>query len=125
MIFSAIVFCAAIAFVILFQFALAIGKPWGQYAMGGKYPGKLPAAIRMVCLFQIIVLLLIAVIVLTRASLIFGDWFSFSKTAIWFVVVFSFVSAVLNSITPSKKERNIWAPVSFLLLITSVVVAVQ
>lgn len=46
----------------------------------------------------------------------------FSKYAIWFVVVFSGMGTVLNTITRSKIER-IWAPVSAIQLITSTVVA--
>ncbi|MEK4110124.1 hypothetical protein ABIC86_002354 [Paenibacillus sp. DS2363] len=39
---SAIAFTFLILIVILFQVALAVGVPWGEYAMGGKFPGKYP-----------------------------------------------------------------------------------
>jgi hypothetical protein len=36
---AAIVFSLFTAGVIAFQLALAAGAPWGEYAMGGAYPG--------------------------------------------------------------------------------------
>ncbi|WP_410511517.1 hypothetical protein PaeBR_15720 [Paenibacillus sp. BR2-3] len=121
---SAIIFSTLIGIVILFQLALAAGMPWGSYAMGGKFPGKYPPAMRMACLFQVIILTLLASIVLSKSGLIFPGWYSFTKSAIWFVVIFSVTATILNFITRSVWERRIWAPVSLLLLITSITVAI-
>lgn len=120
---SAIIFACLIGVVILFQLALAAGMPWGSIAMGGKYPGKYPPALRIATLFQIIILALLGSIVLSKAGFVFLDWDSFANSAIWFVVFFSVVATILNLITKSKWERRIWAPVSLLLLITSITVA--
>ncbi|MFC3344728.1 hypothetical protein [Paenibacillus abyssi] len=121
---SAIIFVALIGVVILFQFALAAGVPWGSYAMGGKFPGKFPPAMRVAALFQVLILTLLAAIVLIKAGFIFPNWYSFAKLAIWFVVLFSGISTVLNLITRSKWERRIWAPVCLLMLISSITVAI-
>jgi hypothetical protein len=121
---SAMVFTILIFIVVLFQLALALGMPWGSYAMGGKFPGKYPPGMRMGAIVQAIVLLAIASIVLSRSGFIFTAWDSFANKAIWFVIAFSTISTVLNLITRSKWERRIWAPVSVLLLVTSVIVAV-
>ncbi|WP_199613636.1 hypothetical protein [Paenibacillus alkalitolerans] len=120
---SAIIFSALIGIVIVFQFALAAGMPWGSYAMGGKFPGKYPPTMRVAALVQIIILISIASIVLSKSGLVFPDWRSFTKIGIWFVVSFSVLATILNIITRSKWERRIWAPVSLLLLITSIIVA--
>lgn len=109
--------------MVLFQLALALGAPWGEMAMGGKYPGRFPYRMRVAALVQVVPLILMALVVLTRSGLIFGSYFALSKSAIWFVVVFTAVGTILNLITPSKKERLLWAPVVFALLICSVVVA--
>jgi len=61
--------------------------------------------------------------VLTRAGLIFVNYFEFSKSAIWFVVALCVISAILNTITPSKKERMLWSPVTITLVACAVVVA--
>lgn len=42
----------------------------------------------------------------------------------WVVVAYAVVSLLLNLITPSAGGRMIWAPVAFLLLVTSLIVAV-
>ena len=115
--FAAYLFSVLIAFVVAFQLALALGAPWGDMAMGGKFPGRLPPRMRIAALVQIVVLVFIALIVLTRAGVILDEFSSLSKSVIWAVVVFSLIGAVLNTITPSKKERMLWAPVSLVLLI--------
>ena len=122
---AAIVFCALTAGVVIFQLALAAGAPWGQIAMGGKYPGRLPTPMRVAAVIQAFVLLGLGAIVLTRAGLIFPQWFAASTWLIWFVVAFSALSLVLNLITPSKRERMIWAPVAAVMLLCSVTVAMS
>ena len=121
---SAIIFTALIGVVIIFQLLLAAGMPWGSFAMGGKFPGKYPPAMRAGALIQVIILIFMASIVLSKSGLIIPGWYSFSKTAIWFIVCFSVVATILNFITSSVWEKRIWAPVSLLLLITSFIVAI-
>lgn len=123
--FAAYLFSVLIAFVVAFQLALALGAPWGEMAMGGKFPGRLPPRMRIAALVQIVVLVFIALIVLTRAGVILEEFSSLSKSVIWAVVVFSLIGAILNTITPSKKERMLWAPVSIVLLICATYVAVS
>ncbi|ASA26363.1 hypothetical protein [Paenibacillus donghaensis] len=121
---SSIVFSILMAIVILFQAGLAVGMPWGKYAMGGKFPGKYPAPMRVACLIQIVVLTFLALIVLSKSGNILPGWFEFVNVAIWFVVAFSVIATILNLITRSVWERRIWAPVSLLLLLTSLIVAI-
>jgi hypothetical protein len=109
--------------VVAFQIALAAGAPWGQFAMGGAFPGQFPPALRVAALIQAALLAGMAMIVLARAGLILPKWSRVSRWLAWFVVAFSAVSLVLNLITPSAGERAIWAPIAFLLLISSGIVA--
>lgn len=121
---SAVIFAVLIAAVMLFQLMLALGMPWGNLAMGGRYPGKFPPAIRIVAFFQISILGFLALIVLSKSGLVLPEWRSFAVTAIWFVVGFSVLATLMNLMTKSVWEKRIWAPVSALMLITSVMVAV-
>lgn len=121
---SATVFSTLITVVILFQISLAAGMPWGSYAMGGKFPGKFPPTMRIASLIQVIILSIIGSIVLIKSGLIFPDWSMFANAAIWFVVAFSVIATVLNLVTRSVWERRIWAPVSLLMLATSIIVAI-
>ncbi|WP_342422120.1 hypothetical protein [Paenibacillus sp. FSL E2-0178] len=121
---SAVIFSALVSIVILFQAALAFGMPWGEFAMGGKFPGKLPAPMRAACLVQIAVLAFLALIVLSKSEIILPGWLEFAAVGIWFVVGFSVLSSILNIMTRSVRERRIWAPVSVMMLITSFIVAI-
>lgn len=123
MIVAAVVFSIGIGIVILFQLALALGMPWGKYAMGGKFPGKFPPSMRIAALFQIFILAALAIVVLSKANLAYPGVYSFAPIAIWFVVGFSVLATTLNLITRSVWEKRIWAPVSVILLISSTIVA--
>jgi len=121
---SALVYTVLTGIVMIFQACLAAGLPWGAASMGGRYPGKYPSRMRAVALFNILILLLLALILLTRAGMIFPQFFSFSKIAVWLVVIFSLAGTVMNTITPSRIER-IWAPVAFIQLIASLITAIK
>ena len=109
--------------VVAFQLALAAGAPWGAFAMGGAFPGQFPPALRIAALVQALLLLALAAVVLARAGVILLGWSRVARWLIWFVVAFAALSFVLNLITPSAGERAIWAPVAFLLLLSSGIVA--
>jgi len=120
---SAILYAITSAVVVAFQIALAAGAPWGMYAMGGAFPGQFPPALRIAALIQAALLVGMAAVVLARAELVLAAWSRAARWLIWVVVGFSALSLVLNLITPSAGERAIWAPIAFLLLISSAVVA--
>ena len=122
---AAIVFCVLTSVVVVFQLALAAGAPWGQVAMGGKYPGRFPRQLRIAAVVQALVLVGLGAIVLTRAGLAFPQWLAAATWLIWGVVAFSALALVLNLITPSKWERILWAPVAAVMLLCSVIVAVS
>lgn len=121
---SAIVFTTLTGIVIIFQAFLASGMPWGAASMGGKYPGKYPPHMRIVAAFSILILGLIAALVLSEANLLFPQLRSISRIGIWVIVVLFIMGTIMNTITPSRIER-IWAPVAFLQLITSLIVAIS
>jgi hypothetical protein len=91
--------------------------------MGGAFPGQFPPALRVAAVAQAFILLLLAAVVLARAGVVLSAWSRASRWLVWVVVAFSAVSLLLNLITPSAGERAIWAPVAFLMLLTSVIVA--
>lgn len=121
---SALVFTALTAIVILFQACLAVGVPWGEASMGGKYPGKYPPKMRVIAIFNMILLGFMAALVLSRADLLFPQLKTTSNIGIWFVIAVLFLGTILNTITPSKIER-IWAPIALVQLITSIIVALE
>jgi hypothetical protein len=122
---AAIIYAVLMGLVVLFQFCLTLGLPWGEASMGGKYPGTYPLTMRFVSFLNMIILSCMTVIVLVKAELLFPQLKSFSIKAIWFVVGFSAVTVILNLITPSQIERQIWAPDTVIQLITSILVALK
>ena len=120
---AAIVFTAGAIGVIAFQIALALGAPWGRYAMGGSFPGRFPPAMRVAAIVQAVVIALLAVIVLSAADVMFPEVVDASPWLVWVPVVVSALAVFLNSISRSAGERRIWVPVAAVLLISSLVVA--
>jgi hypothetical protein len=120
---AAIIYGVISVGVIAFQLALAAGAPWGAYAMGGAFPGQFPPELRVAAVVQAVILALLALVVLARAGVALPRWSRASRGWIWVVVAFSAISLVLNTITPSAKERAIWMPVAVIMLVSSLIVA--
>lgn len=120
---AAIVFAVVTAGVVVFQLALALGAPWGEYAMGGRYPGQYPRELRVAAVGQAALLAALAVFVLSAAGLILPSMARTLPLLIWAVVASSGLSLVVNAISPSAGERRIWVPVAIVLLVTSLIVA--
>jgi hypothetical protein len=121
---AAIVFAVVTLGVVLFQIALALGAPWGEYAMGGAFPGRYPPRLRVAAIGQAVALAVTAVIVLSAAGLVLPQVAESFPWLIWLVVAFSAVGVVLNAISRSAGERRLWVPVTIVLLTTSLLVAV-
>ena len=120
----AVLYAAVTAPVVGFQLTLALGAPWGAYAMGGAFPGRMPPAMRVAAVAQAVVLAGLAVIVLADAGLmsvlLVADW----PWLIWVPVAVAAVAVVLNGSTRSRGERRIWLPVALVLLVCSLGVAI-
>jgi hypothetical protein len=121
---AAWIFAALLGVLVLFQIALAAGAPWGSLAMGGRFPGRLPPAMRIAAVIQVAIYGLMGAIVFARAGLALPEWRDISRIAIWIVVGVLALAVVLNLITPSKWERRLWAPIAILMLAASLRVAV-
>ena len=122
---AALLYASVSVGVVAFQIALAAGVPWGEYAMGGAFPGRFPPALRIAALVQAMLLVALAAIVMARAGLILNGRLRRAHWLVWIVVAFAAVGLVLNVITQSGGERAIWAPVTLLLLLSSMIVAIK
>ncbi|MBX3013482.1 MAG: hypothetical protein KF832_18320 [Caldilineaceae bacterium] len=122
---AALIYAMLTLGIVLFQLALALGAPWGAYAMGGAFPGQLPLPMRFVAVVQAFLLLLLAGVVLARAGVALLRWSQAAQRLIWVVVTIAALSLFLNLLTPSAGERMIWAPMALVLLLSSVVVGIE
>lgn len=118
---AAVVYGVLACVATLFQFVLALGAPWGRFTLGGRYPGRVPVPNRVAAVVQGGVLVFLALVVTARGGVFPG--YSFPGWTIWLAVGVAAVSAVLNTITPSKPERLLWGPITWVMLAAAVVVA--
>ena len=116
---AALIFAGLTAVVMLFQLALALGAPWGAYAMGGTFPGVFPPVMRVAALVQIALLAVLALTILARGGVVRVPSRRAVHILAWLVTGFMAVGVVLNIITPSSMERMIWAPVAVILFASS------
>jgi hypothetical protein len=108
-----------------FQLALAFGTPLGAYAMGGRYGGTLPPALRLAEVVQAVLVALLTLIVMAAAGVGLRSWRAAAERARWLPVIFACVALVLNLVTPSAGERMVWAPVAAVSLAASLCVALR
>jgi hypothetical protein len=120
---AAVLFALGCAVIVGFQVALALGAPWGAYAMGGTFPGRFSPAMRVAALVQAGLIALLALVVLSAAGLAVPALADALPWLIWVAVGISAIALLLNAITRSPGERRIWAPVAAVLLLSSLVVA--
>ncbi len=123
---AAILAAAILAGVALFQVALVLGAPWGEYTQGGSTAGSLPAGQRAVAAVSAVLLLVMAGALLARIGV--GPMAALPRRVIavlaWFTVVYSVVGVVLNLATPSAKERMVWAPTTALIAVLTLVAVI-
>jgi len=122
---AALVFALASGVVIGFQLALALGAPLGAYAMGGRYPGRFPGYLRFAALAQALLICILAIAVLSDAGLVVPGFADALPGLVWLAVAFSAVSTLLNAITRSPVERRTWLPMSIVMLVSSLIVALD
>lgn len=119
-----IYFIVVSVIVSVFQVALGLGAPLGEFTLGGKYPGKLPKNIRLLTIIQIIILWVFAYIVSVKSLLLKNQPTQIGNIGIWFVVVFFLLGSVMNGSSPSKKERYLWGPVNVMTFIATLLIAI-
>jgi hypothetical protein len=120
---AALVFALVTLGAIAFQVALALGAPWGEFAMGGAFPKRFPPRLRLAAAVQAAVLCILAAAVLSRAGVVDLPVARDLPSLVWVAVAFSAVSLVLNAISRSAGERRIWVPVALVMLASSLIVA--
>jgi hypothetical protein len=120
---AAIIFCVLMAALALFQSALALGAPMGQFAWGGQNR-VLPPGLRMGSGIAIGLYALFSCIVLMRAGLL-APWpdSNWIDPAIWAVAAYMGLGVVVNAISRSRPERLTMTPLVIVLLILTLVVA--
>ncbi len=98
--------------IIFFQIALIAGAPLGEYTQGGQNVGALPRRGRIIAALSIPILLFCGLAILSAAGF---PGLGLPRWAGWIALVVMVISAILNWITPSKKERAVWGPIMLVM----------
>jgi hypothetical protein len=118
----ALALTAILAALAIFQLALALGAPWGRLAWGGQHR-ILPARLRIGSAAAILIYALIVAIALDRVGVIdvFPD--AFSTIGMWVVFAYFTLGIALNAASRSRPERTVMVPVTIVLSLLSLLIA--
>jgi NO-binding membrane sensor protein with MHYT domain len=120
---AAILFCATLALLALFQAALAAGAPLGRFAWGGQQR-RLSTRLRIGSLVAIGIYAFFGLIALERVALIQSmPHPSIASIGIWVIAGYMALGVVMNAISRSKAERYTMTPLALVLLGLGILVA--
>ena len=119
---AAILYALVIGIVVLFQFCLIMGAPWGKITQGGRNEGPLPASGRLAATLSIPILFFMGASITSAAGLV-PNWTGWTA---YVAIAVQALNTTLNWITQSKPERILWGPItSIMLLIAALVVFIK
>lgn len=109
----------------LFQIAIVLGAPLGEYSYGGQNPGILKLPFRIASVFSALVMFAVAGHYLAQLG-VFTPLLDPAGNSIanWGFAVFAGLSAIANNITRSQKEKRLWGGTTIAMLLAAVIVAV-
>jgi len=111
--------------VALFQLAIVLGAPVGDYAYGGQMTGVLPVQYRVASVFSMLVFLAVAGHYLAQLGF-FEPVLPPDLNAIsnWGFVAFFVVAAIMNNITKSQQEKRVFGSTTIAMVLAAVMVAI-
>lgn len=110
---AATLYVVIIAVVVVFQFCLIAGAPWGRLTQGGRHDGALPIPGRVAACLSVPLLICMGAGITSAADMTpnWPMWVSYVALAA------QVLSTVLNWITPSRAERLLWGPITLVMLL--------
>jgi hypothetical protein len=107
----------------VFQLCLALGAPWGRFAWGGQHPERLPAGLRAGSAVSIVLYGVFALVLLGRAGVVDVLPDVVVEVGTWVLLGYFALGVLMNGISRSKHERAVMTPVTLLLAVLTLVVA--
>ena len=109
----------------LFQIAILLGAPLGEYSYGGQNPGVLRLPYRVASAVSALVLFAIAGHYLAQLG-VFTPLLDESGNDIanWGFAAFAALNAIANNVTKSQKEKRLWGGTTVAMLLAAIIVAV-
>lgn len=120
---AAIIVIIILAVLAILQLALVFKAPIGEFAWGGQHK-VLPGKLRAGSAAAIVIYIFIAAVVAAES----GWWHGVGNQVvvdigIWVIVGYFALGVFVNAISRSKKERNTMTPVSLVLAVCTLLVA--
>jgi len=123
MIIATLVAVFTLGLLSLFQIALALGAPMGQFAWGGKHR-ILPHNLRIGSMLSLFIYVGIAVCLLSKSGIIhLIPQGTLLDILVWTTFAYLVLGVFMNAISRSKRERYTMTPVVILLAICTLTVA--
>ena len=123
MLLLAVVFCALLAALAVFQAALIGGAPLGEFAWGGQHR-VLPRRLRIGSVVSIVLYAVFAVVALAKAGVL--ELFPGTPVvdvAMWVIAGYLVLGIPLNAISRSRKERFVMTPTVLVLAALAITIA--
>lgn len=120
---AAVLLCVLLGALAVFQLSLIAGAPLGRFAWGGQHR-VLPRGLRASSALSIVIYGIFVAVTLERAHFteVIGDS-SLETIAMWVLTGYFALGIVMNAISRSKPERLVMVPVSAVLAVLSLIVA--
>jgi hypothetical protein len=111
--------------VALFQLAIVLGAPVGEYAYGGQMTGVLPTRYRVSSVFSMLLMLAFTGHYLAQLGF-FEPVLPPDLNAIsnWGFVAFFVLAAIMNNITKSQQEKRVFGSTTIAMVLAAVMVAI-
>jgi len=120
--------CAVVGFagLAVFQLLLAAGAPLGEAAWGGATEGELPPGLRVGSAISLVVYAVAAAVILRRAGFRV-NWPSRTTARVgsWVLVVLMTAGTSANLLSQSPWERFLLGPVTLVMAVLCLVVAIS
>lgn len=117
----AVVLLAGLAVV---QLGAVAGRPWGRLLWGGQHE-VLPTAFRVGSAVGVVVYVLLALVVLSRADVVEVVPAGWQSALCWVATGFLLLSIPPNAVSPSPAERRTMTPLVCVLAACFVVVSMS
>jgi hypothetical protein len=119
----AVVFAAVLGALAVLQVLLVVGVPLGRFAWGGQQD-RLPIRLRVAACLSILIYVVFASVALTHSRVITTPVPSLIiAIAMWVVTAYLFLSLLPNLVTKSVHEKRLMTPVSAVLAILALLIA--
>jgi hypothetical protein len=119
----ALIFCALLVLLGLFQAALVAGAPFGRFAWGGQ-DVVLPPAKRVGSVVAIVLYAGFGAVAVAKAGVAgAAETPAFLAVAMWVIAAYLVIGIVMNALSRSRPERLTMAPVTALLAALALLLA--